>query len=394
MPVLAEVRKIAFVSQRFLELQGLIPAVFGGAIVLAAVMNQALGGGTSGSATPILLFWMLAGSTPATALLQRSYKRTFGDLVATRTQRFLAILQTTVIYAGVMIDLFLASRGHAAGPSFAALALMAYSSAVIVRDWPYRSHHVIALAAGIAATYVTASVPSAPDRWLDALGNATHLLAYTLIGLGLVVTGLFDHQLLASALRPGAAAGRIHVSPLPVTIVRTTFAAAVCATAALFLQIDPRWIVVGFPTTLMVVLLSVCIVIAIAQIVRAVREFPNVRPPAMPEVRVDGHATASMAAVALAAGLQAVLLPHRPPVLLHAAVAVACAWLALSNWRDRRAYALVTAAAVAAMPFVLRASAARGFLVSVFAISAGFFLHGVDAWRRSSAREDVDADTV
>jgi hypothetical protein len=49
---------------------------------------------------------------------------------------------------------------------------------------------------------------------------------------------------------------------------------------------------------------------------------------------------------------------------------------------------------VAATPVLLRIDAARGLLVSVFAIAAAFVLLGLAGWRRSAAGENPHAATV
>jgi hypothetical protein len=379
-----DVRRIAFVSERFLELQGLIPAAFGGALLLAAVMQQALGGDRPGGATQMMMFAILAGSMPATVFLQRSYKRAFGDVVATGRQKFVAALQTMLVQVGATIDMLRAFDGHPTGPSFAALALVAYSIAIVVRDWPWRSHHIIAAGAGLAGAYATAS-----------LGVPAYLLAFTLIGFALVVTGLFDHHLLASVLRPGAGAGCHDVpsSRRSIAVVRTCVAVMLWLSAGLSLQFEPRWIGITFPMTLAMALFGGYFVMAVVQTARGFRDFPNVRRPAAPELRVDLPASVAIGTLATAAAVQAALLMDRPPVLFIGAVAAACLWLALTNWRERREYLLVSIAALAAMPFMLRADPARGFIVSVFAIAAAFVLHGLAAWRRSLLSEISHADT-
>jgi hypothetical protein len=345
----------------------------------------------------VMLFAMLAGSTPATVFLQRSYKRAFGDVVATGRQKFVAALQTMLVYGGAMVDMFRTIDGHPTGPSVAALALVAYSTAIVVRDWPWRSHHLVAVAAGLAGAYATASITSVPDRWgVDPFGAPAYLLAYTLIGFALVVTGLFDHHLLASVLRPDAAAARQDVpsSQRSIAVVRTYVAVVVWLSAGLSLQFDSRWIGISFPTTLAMWLFGGYFLMTIMQTVRGLRDFPNVRRPAAPELRVDWPASIAIGVLAASAAVQAALLADRPPVLLVGAVAAACVWLALTNWRGRRDYVVVAVAALAVLPFMLRADPARAFIESVFAIASAFVLHGLAAWWRSRSCEISHADTV
>lgn len=55
---------------------------------------------------------------------------------------------------------------------------------------------------------------------------------------------------------------------------------------------------------------------------------------------------------------------------------------------------VVAVAALAVLPFMLRADPARAFIESVFAIASAFVLHGLAAWWRSRSCEISHADTV
>jgi hypothetical protein len=56
---MTDIRRIAFVSAHYLELQGLVPAAFGGAILLAALMHGALAVARSVGAMDVMLWAML-----------------------------------------------------------------------------------------------------------------------------------------------------------------------------------------------------------------------------------------------------------------------------------------------------------------------------------------------
>src|SRR5262249_26471497 len=62
---------------------------------------------------------------------------------------------------GVLLDLLLQTTGRRI-PCMAAAVLAAYALAVLVRDGRRRLYYVMALAAGVAGTLMTASAPAAP----------------------------------------------------------------------------------------------------------------------------------------------------------------------------------------------------------------------------------------
>ena len=102
------IRRVAFVTRRFHDLRGLVPAVFGAGLILATFVEQA--GGAPGRwalwtmqplifANVVMMFALVA--------LDRGYRRTFGDPVATKWQRGTAGMLCFVVLAGGMIDVFL-----------------------------------------------------------------------------------------------------------------------------------------------------------------------------------------------------------------------------------------------------------------------------------------------
>ena len=86
-----DIRRIAFVSQRYLELQGIGPALCGAGMILGALVVH-LAGDASIPAPfiPLLFGGMLEGNVRP--YLQRSYQRSFGSAVATRGQQWTAML--------------------------------------------------------------------------------------------------------------------------------------------------------------------------------------------------------------------------------------------------------------------------------------------------------------
>ncbi len=201
-PRIEDLPRIALVSRRFQELQGLLPAVMGTLFILASLLSFMFGSprwlrGPLGS----LMFGFLL-IDPFTRYLRRKYRQRFGDVVATSLQKFLGPLSFIAVTFGALIDTVVYQGTARPGPSCAAVALACYSTWVLLRDWQWRPHYLAALAAGLAGAVVTASASPLPaGRGIDPARTDAFLLAYALAGLGLVITGLFDHSLLASALR-------------------------------------------------------------------------------------------------------------------------------------------------------------------------------------------------
>ena len=201
-PRIEDIGRIALVTTRFMELWGLIPAVVGTVFILASLLSY-LFGSARGVGEP--LGWLTFGfllMDPLTRYLRRKYRERFGDAVATKRQKFLATMPFMAVTIGVFIDTAVYHGTTRPGPSLAAMALACYATWVLLRDWRWRPHYVAALAAGLAGAAVTASVsPSAAAPGIDPARTDAFLFVYALAGLGLVITGLFDHYVLVSVLR-------------------------------------------------------------------------------------------------------------------------------------------------------------------------------------------------
>src|SRR5829696_5181928 len=117
-----DMRRVAFVTEHFLELQGLVPAAFGGALLFALLVYQTAGiPGRPGAAGEAAVLAMILGNQAA-MYLQASYRRTFGDVRATRQQKMLAAAPAVMLWAFVTVDMLRTFEGRS-GPSFAAIAL-------------------------------------------------------------------------------------------------------------------------------------------------------------------------------------------------------------------------------------------------------------------------------
>ena len=103
-----DIARVAFVTQHFHELRGLIPAAYGGGLIVAALMFHAAGGALTFGSGPLQTL-IVANCVYILALnaLDRSYRQTFGDVVATPRQRFTSALLPVVVMGGAFCDICL-----------------------------------------------------------------------------------------------------------------------------------------------------------------------------------------------------------------------------------------------------------------------------------------------
>jgi hypothetical protein len=400
-PRLGDIRRIAFVTQRFLDLQGLIPAAMGAGWLFAALMHHAMSGPTrSGGVSQVLIFGMIV-TGPATVELQKLYRRTFGEVVASARQKLSGSTQALVIYAGIMTDLSLQMNGGRSGPSFAAIALASHSIVVVLRDWPWRSHYLVAAAAGIVGAIVTASVPSSPSQSsVDPAWSEAYLLAFTLMGLGLVGSGLFDHQLLASSLRRPESARTREPSCRPVLrhsrLMRAWIAATFAVSTGIALRFADSILALVVPTALMFTLVPIYILPAILQIRRGLRDFGKRTTNAQsgPTVDFGTESLVLMFLIALSAAVDSALFSRTSPALLTVTLGLSSVWLAVRNWRGRKHYLLGAIGAVVVLSFIPHVHPARAFAILVFVTAAVVMLESLLDYWIASPLEAPNADPI
>lgn len=391
-----DIPRIAFVTQRFFELQGLIPAAMGAAWLFAALMHHAIGSPAQSHGTfQVFLFGMLAAG-PATAALQKMYRRTFGEVVATTGQKLTASLQALLIYAGVSIDIFGQLGGGRPGPSLAAVALASYSTWIVLRDWRWRLHHLIAVAAGLGAAIVSASVPPAASQFgVDPARAEAFLLACTLMGLGMVITGLLDHQLLASSLRPRAAVDGSSPARARVCrrypLTRAWIAGVICAAAGITLRFSDQMLALVLPMSLMLSLMPLYIVPALLQSRRALRDIGKriVAPDAGPTVNISTGAVVLMLLIAVAAAVESALFSRASPALLAATLGFASVWVAVRDWGGRKHYVIGGLAAAVVLALIPRVQPARGFAILVFAAAGAITVQALLDHRKAEHDESI-----
>ena len=367
-----DVRRIAFVSERFFELQGLGPAIFGAALIFATLVHHAVDGPAHflNSFQAFMLAMMAANF--ALVPLQKAYRRTYGDLVPTRTARFLGGLPMMLVYVGGVGDMFVSLERPASGPSLAAVALAAVSSWIVLRDWRWRLHHLAPAAAGVAAAIITATVPASPDRFgVDPLRGEGYLLAYALMGLGVVLSGLLDHRLLSESFGEpsGAAASPAAQARLPGAFwlgLSTVASSGVC------LWLSEKTLGFALPFIVFLGPIVVMFIASLCQTARAFRDLGTRRPPpeAGPGIRLDGDVLIAACLIAFAATVDSALSASRTPTLTTLAIGTSSLVLAAAKWRERWYALLWTLAAAVTLYASAHMSPARTFAVLLVTMSS------------------------
>ncbi len=392
-----DIRRIAFVSQRYLELQGLGPACFGGVLILSVRLHEATGAsGRYGGAFQALVFAMLAAGY-ATNPLRQMYRRSFGDLVTTPRQRWLAGLPLQAVYFGALADILLSIDRPRSGPSLAAVALVAQSLWIVVRDWRWRAHYLAAATGGVAAMIATGSTPASPDQWgIDPARSQAFLLAYTLMGLGIALSGLLDHRLLVSTL--GGVAGEASVKrsrPADRPLFGASVALAAAVPASFCLLLPDNVLPAAQLLVFTIGLVLAAGALATRQVVVAIRAFGGRGRPTDDGLRVplDPDVVTALMAVVIAAAAEGALFPGQSPTLLTAAIGLAGGWLAVTGWTDRKQYVAWPIVATFLLAIMPRVQPARAFALFVLAMAAALLLSTLVGRSASSHRFD-HADTI
>jgi hypothetical protein len=390
-----DVRRIAFVSERYLELQGLGPALLGGALVFDAWLWHALGGAQRAfDAFQVILFANIAAGLAAPSL-QKAYRRTFGDIVATHTQRARASLPTFLIYLGGMIDMGFAMDRPRGGPSVAAVMMVAVASWIVLRDWRWRAHYLAAIGAGLAGAIVTAAVPPAPGPYgHDPARTEAFLLAYVLMGLGLVVSGLLDHHLLMSSLRPARQDDVERERDVPKAAVWL----GICAgtPAAVSLVLPDRVLVTALPMALLLGLLATTIGFVSVQAFRAWRAFRQGRRLMDNGFRVDldVDVLGALLLVALSVAIGIVSPPAAALALPAVAIGLAGAALGATRWPERRHELAWTLAALVFLVVGLRVAPPRAIALFIVVMSSAWTARAAVAMVTPARNRSADANTV
>jgi hypothetical protein len=233
-----DLARIAFVTRRFSELQGL-QSVCLGTILIAGVLSWSLLPDEIRDPFQQIAFpaVMCTGFIMWIALY---YRRWFGrvppltSVPGAGSGDAREILYVSPLPLALGADM-VKGLMYPGGPSLAAAGLAVYSLWILVRDGSHRPHYVIGLAAGIAGIFVTWAAPFSfrVGRSLDPAVALPYVLTYAVMGAALVVVGLLDHRLLAAAMGQGHARGAWASAPDPATSRLRAVLAATCLVAIL-----------------------------------------------------------------------------------------------------------------------------------------------------------------
>jgi hypothetical protein len=224
-----DLARIAFVSRRFADLQGLRSAAAGSALLGFSLLSSLVepGPSTSISIFSAAQFMVLVAAMP----IARYYEQAFGR-VATAKSSDPVLGQSLWIYpgGGAAYVVMMALAGDvllqiAFNPpiSLAAVALTTYSVLVLVRDGLPRAHYTIGAAAGVYAILL-AMTPEVVYTQSRVLG---------VIGLALCAVGLLDHHRLMASICRHPQAGDHPSLPPPLPLVRLRVVASSACLAVL-----------------------------------------------------------------------------------------------------------------------------------------------------------------
>jgi hypothetical protein len=402
-PGIEDIARIAFVTRRFHELKGLKTASFGMGLLAGCLVYQWQMVSGRHLVGPLQIF--ITGNIVqalSSRELDRRYRETFGDPVASTGARVDRVgwdaLVGVVLTSGALADSFVRANGR--GPSVAALLLASWSLFIVVRDWPRRIHHLTVVVASVAAAVVTAAVlPVTKAQWsaVDPARAPAFLLAYALLGIGLVAAGLLDHHLLASSLRPAhpPAEKRLEDRVGRRDLTRALIAGLFCVGASGSLWwFSPLTIGLGFPLVLVIAGALGQLVLSIRDIRLWSRSVNHGECVPVDPLRLDTHTLALMFAVAVAAAVDCTLGSPPVPMALAGAIGAWSAWVAVRDWRDRQHYLIGAMASIVGMLVIGRGVPARGFAVLVCAtagaLTAEFLL---DWWKARRPAEPAPCES-
>jgi hypothetical protein len=123
--------------------------------------------------------------------LNRLYDRRFGRVRTSHTDADYGWIVGAV--TGILAQVDRSHLGHG-WPSFALLALAVWPIRTVIRSWPYRAYHVVNVVAAVLGSmmYTAVRLPADGGPWIARCA--------VLAGLGYMLTGLLDHQLLVRVL--------------------------------------------------------------------------------------------------------------------------------------------------------------------------------------------------
>ena len=198
----AELARIRFVTSRYRDLQGLrqvaiVPLclmLFWLQPYLRLLRYQGPVEAIAGLILSVLPCLLIAAVHP---LLDRYYARRFGSVAASEFWQWDTVGPAVLLIGGVLADAFVV--GHR-GPSATVVALGMLSLHTVVRDWPWRAHHLLVTFACVAGTWMGMVLPIPPGD--VAAGELTAFLRITLTSVLFAygAAGYLDHRLLVRTM--------------------------------------------------------------------------------------------------------------------------------------------------------------------------------------------------
>ena len=195
-----DVDRIRLVTHYYEDIQGFRRCFLGASLLAGAWTAQQVPTTGFGFFVPFLVGLGLA--VPANLWCDRYYKSRFGrvlqhrdDAVQRGTRRGIVI--GILFFIATQLD----SRGAGHGLPSALFAVRAANVAwLLIRDWPHRKYLVldVCAAVGASAMYIDAQAVRSVEEWLR---NYRYWAGLGLLGASALVTGVFDHRLLATTLR-------------------------------------------------------------------------------------------------------------------------------------------------------------------------------------------------
>jgi hypothetical protein len=189
-------RLIRFVTARYHSLQGFRAVADGIFLLLMPLVIRWPGhGGVKPGEVVVSTMLFMAAASLVQDLVAARYNRRFGRAGRTRTGDRMAVLLFSVTYAtGVTANQL--SDAPWLRAAIATVALGAGPLWIVCRDWPYRAHWLLPLAAAIAGGVLFAGVEGVP-----AIADWS-VFVWRPGGLALIAAGLLDHALLVRFMTP------------------------------------------------------------------------------------------------------------------------------------------------------------------------------------------------
>jgi hypothetical protein len=342
----ADLRRIQFVTRRYMELRGLNVALIGAIVALSALFARAALG-PDGSLypsfeIPMMSLMILIGP------IEIGYQLAFGRAKPPFWRDIVSAVPMLLITIGIFADWARLLGMLRAPASVGALLFALYGTWIAVRDWRWRPYYVFLCASAVIAIATSAGA-AAGGAYVSRL--MTYFRAYAVLSAGITAVGLLDHRLLITSLHDGAAPPPTTVQWMGVarTALFTTTLLAVLVPIALTLcGSDDHLLGAGVGGAFTVSYLVV--VINFSWATRRYRVGFTRHPPDLAgysPFRVPLTIAPLMVwfAVVDAAAFD-VLAPARVfPVATTIAVGAVSAWWALRDWPARRHYLLGAAAA-------------------------------------------------